>query len=262
MRSRELLAKAGVRLPKVIAVDWDGTLSTLRQGGPRVLRAFLAEAFREAGLDPESHPEAIRHFVHGAAGSTAHTQARKMSQLLESLGGRPFSCVERAGDALSRGYEQRCLARLKWRPRRWLLPGALGLLRDCRRHGIAVHLVTGSPQVSVEEEIRRLRLLPYFTAVHGASPGDGPDFKRLRFESIAARHGIPLCQLGVVGDGPGEMRAGQALGCPLVGIAIEESRHHACEVKARILRDLGVVLITDRLCRVLPLLSQQMKQEP
>ncbi len=253
--------RAGDPLPKVIAIDWDGTLSTLRQGAPGVLRTFMLQAFRDAGLDPAAYQEEIRIFVHSSAGSTAHTQAQKISHLLESLGGRPFSNTTVAGDALSCGYDQRCLARLKWQPRRWLLPGAVGLLTECRRRGIAVHLVTGSPQASVENELRHLRLISYFTGVHGASPVDGPDFKRLRFEAIATKHGIPSSELGVVGDGPAEMRAGKVLSSPRIGIAIEESRHHYCEVKAQILRDLGVEHITDRLCRVLPLFSQQLKQE-
>jgi phosphoglycolate phosphatase-like HAD superfamily hydrolase len=61
--------KTGDPLQKVIAIDWDGTLSTLRQGGPRVLRTFLSQAFQDAGLDPGAHSEAIRIFVHGAVGA-------------------------------------------------------------------------------------------------------------------------------------------------------------------------------------------------
>ena len=82
--------RAGDPLPKVIAIDWDGTLSTLRQGAPGVLRTFMLQAFRDAGLDPAAHQEEIRIFVHSSAGSTAHTQAQKISHLLEFLGGRPF----------------------------------------------------------------------------------------------------------------------------------------------------------------------------
>src|SRR5436305_11932970 len=72
--------------------DFDGTLSLIREGWPRVMVGMMVEILRAGGLGPEPEEELWGHverFVMALNGHPTIRQAERFADEIRSRGGRP-----------------------------------------------------------------------------------------------------------------------------------------------------------------------------
>jgi phosphoglycolate phosphatase-like HAD superfamily hydrolase len=225
---REDLPRGGYR---AVLFDFDGTLSLIREGWPKVMVSMMVEALLRTG-PKESEVELSRHveeFVMALNGRPAIFQMTRFAEELRSRGGvagLPAVYLEEYDRRLLRIVAERAREITEGRspPERWAVPGSHGMLTALRERGLKLYLASGTQMRFVRSEADLLRLTPFFGDEIYAPDGDDAAFaKRAVIERILSENNIRGEQLLSFGDGVVETEEVRSVGGTAIAVASDET---------------------------------------
>lgn len=217
---------------RAVLFDFDGTLSLIREGWPRVMVGMMVEILRDLKLAAEPEEELwgiVEHFVMALNGHPTVVQMARFAEEVKARGGNPD-----APTAYLRGYLDRLMSVVqerwdslesgKCRPEDWVVPGAHAILGNLHRRGLPLYLASGTDLEAVRHEGNLLRVLPSFGEhVYAPKVGDAGFSKVRVIESILGSLGIHGEELLGFGDGVVETQEVKRVGGLMVGVASVEA---------------------------------------
>jgi phosphoglycolate phosphatase-like HAD superfamily hydrolase len=216
---------------RAVLFDFDGTLSLIREGWPRVMVGMMVEILRNSHLAGESDEELwglVERFVMALNGHPTVVQMVRFAEEVKLRGGTPDDPRE-----YSRGYLDRLMrvVRQRWDllesgrvgPAEWVVPEAHAILQDLQARGVPLFLASGTDMESIRHEGKLLRVLDAF-GEHVYAPDDGdPTFSKGQVvDMILSTLGLRGEELLGFGDGVVETTEVKRVGGVMVGVASAE----------------------------------------
>src|SRR5262245_60261491 len=136
---------------RAVLFDFDGTLSLLREGWPKIMVRMMVEALKWTGTAETFEELAVltEEFVMALNGRPAYFQMARLVDEVRARGGIPDS----AEDYLAE-YDRRLHAVIRERTReiaegccprhRWAVPGSHSILDALRSRGMKLYLASGT----------------------------------------------------------------------------------------------------------------------
>ena len=215
--------------------DFDGTLSLIREGWPRVMVDLMLDHLRTQRLIREPEPECAARVEAFVMALNGHPTVRQMERFVEEVtarGGTPAApavYLQQYIDALMAVVRGRweALESGRARPEEWVVPNALpaSSVRSGRgrsavrrqRHRLGARLAL---------EVELLRLTPHVGGRVYAAPAKDNDAsfrKRDVIERAVCELGVPGAELIGFGDGVVETQEVKRAGGVAVGVASSEA---------------------------------------
>jgi phosphoglycolate phosphatase-like HAD superfamily hydrolase len=211
--------------------DFDGTLSLIREGWPRVMVGMMADILRLQNLAAEPDEDLwrlVERFVMALNGHPTIRQVERFAEEVRLRGGRPEEPAVYLRDYLDRLM---AVVRQRWgllesgraRPEAWVVPNAHAALRNLQARGVPVFIASGTDLAHVAHEAGLLDLAPFFgDRIFAPRENDRTFTKADAIAGIIRDLGIRGEELLGFGDGVVETQAVRAAGGVAVGVASAE----------------------------------------
>ncbi|HTP59561.1 MAG TPA: PfkB family carbohydrate kinase, partial [Spirochaetia bacterium] len=198
--------------------DFDGTISTIREGWESIMEAVLARrSQRIAGL--------VREYIDATTGLPASAQIHGMVETLKDLSGLDAEALAAEYDQELRTMVDARLERLdagEETADRFMISGLIPFLEALSMAGVELTLASGTPESDVVREAEILGVAQFFHGrIHGSRKGSMADAKQAALERMAAVAG-GFQHVVAFGDGPREIRETGRGGGYAVGVASNE----------------------------------------
>ena len=249
--------------PAHVVFDFDGTLSTLREGweqimGPVMLRAILGDAATSVSAeDFATVSAAARDFIDRTTGIQTLVQMQGLVRLV-----RQFGYVPEADILDERGYKEIYNTELLEMVRGRLakveagrlertdfhMKNAVALVEALRSAGMKLYLASGTDVEDVQAEAAALGFAEFFEGRIYGSVGDvNVEAKRVVLDRIFRDNAIAPQALVTIGDGPVEMRETRKRGGTAVGVCSDERRGFGANLakRRRLIRGGATLLLPD-----------------
>src|SRR5262245_16216994 len=190
--------------------DFDGTLSLIREGWPRVMVGMMVDILRGLKLAEEPDEELwglVERFVMALNGHPTVVQMARFAEEVRVRGGspeKPRVYLQEYLDRLMNVVHQRweLLETGRVSPEAWVVPNAHAILRTLAASGVPLFLASGTDLAAVRHEGALLRVLPFFGEHVYAPADDSPGFSKGRVvDAIISTLGIRGDELLGFGDG-------------------------------------------------------------
>jgi phosphoglycolate phosphatase len=227
--SAELINPALRRGPfRVALFDFDGTLSLIREGWPRVMVDLMTAHLRAHNLVREPDAACAAHvegFVMALNGHPTIRQMERFAAEVAARGGTPSTpavYLQEYLDALM------AVVRGRWesletgtaRPEEWVVPNAHGILRRLQDLGVPLVVASGTDLAHVSREVELLRLAPHVAGRVFAPKDNDANFRKRDVIDRAIRElGVRGADLIGFGDGVVETQEVKRAGGVAVGVA-------------------------------------------
>jgi phosphoglycolate phosphatase len=220
---------------RVALFDFDGTLSLIREGWPRVMVNLMLGHLRAQQLIREPEAECAAHVEGFVMALNGHPTVRQMERFAEEVATRggtpaaPMVYLQQYIDALMAVVRGRwaALESGRARPEDWVVPNAHGVLAALRARGVPLFVASGTDFAHVAREVELLRLGPHVGGRVFAPHNNDASFRKRDVIERAVRDlGVPGAELIGFGDGVVETREVKRAGGVAVGVA-------SCEAGAR-----------------------------
>lgn len=223
-------AKARVGHVRHILLDFDGTVSLLREGWEKIMVPMMLEMISPGALPTPEVEHEVRSYVDQ---STGILTIRQMEWLAQAV--RRYGLAEQVltGAEYKALYVQRILARVgarlaeleaEARQRQdFMVSGVQAWIEALDRRGILLYLASGTDHQDVLNEARILQVDHFFAdRIYGALDDSEAHDKEWIIRRILEHNHLHGDELLVVGDGPVEMRVAAANGAIALGLASDE----------------------------------------
>jgi len=214
-----------------VLLDFDGTVSLLREGWQQVMIPLVVEVLGntprgrgEAGLD-----ETARDYVAESTGRQTIYQMIWLADEVAARGGPRREPEEYKAEYLRRLHE-RISGRLatlesgEASPGDFLVPGARELLDELRGRGVKLYCASGTDEADVRREAGLLGVADAFEDRIWGAQADYRSFsKKMVIERLIAENGLAGPELLTIGDGYVEIEEGARAGGITVGAATAEA---------------------------------------
>lgn len=211
-------------------LDFDGTLSLLRQGWETVMIPVMLEAICGENPPTREIEQEVREYVDR---STGILTIRQMQWLAEAVQRHGLTPVVQTAGAYKAMYLDRLmvlvndrlqrLARGEAVPSDYMVAGAEAFVAGLARRGVRLYLASGTDQADVAREAEALGLLACFEGrVYGALDDNEDHAKERVIQRILDQNHLSGDELLVVGDGPVEIREGALRSALTLGVASDE----------------------------------------
>ena len=208
--------------------DFDGTISTLRQGWEEVMAPLMIGELSPAGGDPAELEAEVQAYIDRSTGILTIHQMEWLAEEAKRRGLAAKTPREYKAEYLRRlmvRVDQR-LARLESgaaAPEEFSLAGSIDFAAGLAARGVRLYLASGTDHHSVVHEAGALGLLEIFSGgVYGALDDSEAHAKDRVIQQILDGLSGPAAELLVVGDGTVEMREAAARGALALGVASDE----------------------------------------
>lgn len=239
--------------PEIAVFDHDGTVSTIRHGWEKIMRAVMMEAItgdRFPMLSPEKISaiyEDIDGMIEKTTGIQTIVQMQMLAEMVRRYGYVPEDEIKTAAEykkiytaALNRAVDvkyKRIAERIN-DPSDFTMKGSLEFIRELGQAGIKVFLASGTDLVDVRKETDAFGTSGLFTGGVFGSVGDissDPKKKVMRdiIKSIGSGADGKEIRAVVFGDGPVEIREGKKNGFLTVGVLSDEDQRFGLNMKKR-----------------------------
>jgi rfaE bifunctional protein kinase chain/domain len=249
--------------PAHVVFDFDGTLSTLREGWeaimePVMVRAILGDAATSVSAEAFAAVSAsAREFIDRTTGIQTLVQMQGLVRLV-----RRFGYVAEKDILDERGYKQiyntelldmvnARLAKIEagqLERRDFHMKNAIPLVEALRSRGMKLYMASGTDVEDVRAEAAALGFDEYFEGRIYGSVGDvNVEAKRVVLDRIFRDNAIMPEALVTIGDGPVEMRATRKRGGTAVGLCSDERRGFGANPakRRRLIRGGAMLLLPD-----------------
>jgi len=212
-------------------LDFDGTLSLLREGWQAVMVPLMVEKLREtpAGRNDPDIETTVRNYVAASTGRQTIYQMVWLAGEVARRGGEARDPQE-----YKKEYLRRLGERIRGRreaaesgaasPESFLVAGARAFVEGLRARGATLYCASGTDGPDVLREAALLDMARYFEGrIWGAQPDYETFSKKMVVERIIAVNKLSGPELLVVGDGFVEIEEGRAAGGLTLGAATDEA---------------------------------------
>ncbi len=239
--------------------DFDGTISTLRQGWEQAMIPVMLEAICGSHpVTPEIEHE-VREYVDRSTGILTIEQMRWLVDAVRRHGlvGEPLTAaqykqiyLERLLVTVNERVER--VARGEVPPSAAMIAGAEEFVRALYERGVKLYLASGTDHPYVLREASVLGIDHYFIGgIYGALDATEANNKERIIQRILDEHGLSGNELLVVGDGPVEIREAVARGAIALGMATDEVIRHGWNPhKVRRLTNAGADMLAPDFSRI------------
>lgn len=212
---------------KAVLFDFDGTVSTLRQGWEQVMEPMMVE-YLSRGDSDEKTMHLVRAYIDESTGIQTIFQMKWLAEQVSAQGGDPLDPWEYKAEYNRRLMENVAARReLVGRGRvpagEYLVGGAAACLKLLADRGIRLYVASGTDDDDVRTEAAVLGLDRYFTRIQGAPAGREDCSKDAVLRMLVEEEGFSGDSLAVVGDGKVEIAIGRESGARTLGIASDEA---------------------------------------
>jgi phosphoglycolate phosphatase-like HAD superfamily hydrolase len=213
-----------------VLLDFDGTLSLIREGWQQVMIPMMVDVLRQTGTT-ESADElstAVEEFVMRLNGRQTIYQMIQLAEEVRRRGGQPLEPLQykhRYHDLLLQRIAGRLAALVSGTAAAadWTVPGSHALLENLRRRGLTLYLASGTDVQFVRHEAALLHLTPYFgDHIYGALDQYQNFSKKMVIDRILRDHGLHGEELLGFGDGFVEIEEIKGVGGVAVAVASDE----------------------------------------
>ncbi len=213
-----------------VLLDFDGTLSVLRQGWEPVMQTLMLESISPGQTPPPDLVSEVHEFIDRSTGKLTILQMQWLAAKVQSYGmeKRPLSAGE-----YKKKYLQALMLSVSKRlealesgtvpPETYLIRGASQFVAGLAERGVTLYIASGSDHLDVVHEAQALGLAAYFgERIYGALDESEANGKERVIQRILDEHHLAGKELLVVGDGPVEIIEGSQRGALSLGVASDE----------------------------------------
>jgi phosphoglycolate phosphatase-like HAD superfamily hydrolase len=215
---------------KYALIDFDGTISVIRQGWEEVMIPLMIEMICEGNPPTPEIEKEVREYVDY---STGMLTIKQMEWLAEAVRRHGISKNPRDAYEYKRIYNQRMLLLVEERLRKLfngelnpddlMICGSRRFLQELCEKGVVMYLASGTDHEHVLREAGALRITEYFRGgIYGALDYTEASSKERIIEKILGENNLHGEELLVVGDGPVEIRSAKARSSIALGVASDE----------------------------------------
>jgi len=216
---------------RAVLFDFDGTLSLIREGWPRVMVGMMVEHLRAQNLVAEPEAELWAHIdrlVMAHNGAPTIRQMEVFADELHRRGGTPADTWDYLRDYLDRLL---AVVRGRWRALEtgearaadWVVPNTHAILANVRDRGVPLFVASGTDYDHVAHEARLLGVDTFFPTGINAPKDNDPAFGKGKvIARVLAELGIRGEELLGFGDGVVETQEVKRVGGVAVGVASSE----------------------------------------
>lgn len=239
---------------RVALFDFDGTLSTLRQGWEQVMEPLMLEILAGPTNIDDDLVKMVRSYIDQSTGIQTSEQMRWLTGKARELGRNPeapadpWQCkdiyIERLHHHIRSRRQQ--LEQKAVPADTYLIAGSLELLDWLKHNHVAMYLASGSDEADIIDEAELLGIRHFFEIIAGAKPFDNSCAKEKVIRELLETQQVPAGELVVIGDGPVEIQIGRQIGARTLGLASDEKnrrgfdpRKHERLIKAGAERIIG-----------------------
>jgi phosphoglycolate phosphatase-like HAD superfamily hydrolase len=233
-RGRAEFAPSFAPRPQIshVLLDFDGTLSLIRQGWPEVMLPMFMEMLPPSPGETEDQVRALLYDdIMRLNGKQTIYQMIQFAQRVEERGGQPREPLWYKHE-----YLQRLGERIRWRLeglRHGAIPcddmlvfGARAALKRLQQFGFALYLASGTDEPYVKQEAEILDIARYFGPhIYGAVDNYRSFSKKMVIERILRENKICGSQLLTFGDGYVEIQNTKEVGGLAVAVASDEAHN-------------------------------------
>lgn len=239
-----------------ILIDFDGTLSLIREGWPDVMIPMFMELLpRLPGETDEQLRQLLTDDVMRLNGKQTIYQMIRFAERVRERGGTPLDPLEYKYEYLRR-LENRIKSRKDGLrngtipPDSMLVYGARKALELLVERGFILYLASGTDEIYVKEEADLLDISRYFGRhIYGAKDDYKSFSKKMVIERILSENNIDGAKLLGIGDGYVEIQNTKEVGGFAIAVASDEANNgsgHIDEWKRNRLLSVGAdVVIPD-----------------
>ena len=213
-----------------VLFDFDGTISTLRQGWEDVMVPVMIEAICGKTQPTLEIVKEVREYVDRSTGILTIRQMEWLAEAVarHGLAGAPlppaeYKAIFLQGLMVTVRQRTQQLAKKLATPADYTIGGAADFVRGLAERGVQLYLASGSDHDAVVRETGALGLMPYFEdRIYGALDTSEEHAKDRVIQHILDTYGLHGDELLVVGDGPVEIREAVARQAIAMGVASDE----------------------------------------
>lgn len=211
-------------------MDFDGTLSVIREGWPQVMIPMMVDVLMETP-NHESREEVhavVKEFVERLTGKQTIYQMLQLVEEVKKRGGTPLDPLVYKQRYLDLLWERICqrvydLESGRTPPDERLIMGARRFLEGVTARGVTLFLASGTDLDAVQREARALDIAKYFKGgIYGALPNWTDFSKKKLIAKIISENKLSGPELFVAGDGFVEIEEGRAVGAVTVAVPTNE----------------------------------------
>lgn len=237
----EIIHPARKRSFRFALFDFDGTVSLIRANWREVMLPYFTDVLEKAapGKDRSELEQRAAAIVDGLTGKQTIFQCVELDREVQLLGGEHADPEIYKQGFLNRMEERviRCREGLldgSLRKEDLLVPGIGDLVRTLESKGIRCCLASGTDEKHVRLEARLLGVDQLFSGgIYGARPEQTGGVKEELLNSMIRTGEIDGRSVLCFGDGPSELAAAKTVGGYAVGVAFDEKRQFATDMRKR-----------------------------
>jgi phosphoglycolate phosphatase-like HAD superfamily hydrolase len=211
--------------------DFDGTLSLIREGWPRIMADLMIEVLSETpSCEPEAELKAgVWDFVSRTTGMQTVYQMIGLAREVERRGGAPSDPLDYKKTYVGRlmdhiGARREALRSGAAKPEEMLVPGAGAFLEDLCGRGVQLCLASGTDERYVKEEAELLGVARFFGGRTYGAVDDYKSFSKAKvIERILSENAVDGEGLLGFGDGYVEVENTKSIGGTGIGVATDEA---------------------------------------
>ena len=215
-----------------VLLDFDGTLSLIREGWPEVMLPMFVEMLPAlSGESEEARRCLLFDDIMRLNGKQTIYQMMQLAERIKERGGQPKEPLWYKAEYLRR-LQQRIGSRLdgirqgRLQCDDFLVYGARALLENLQRRKLPLYLASGTDEIFVKQEADLLDLTRYFGKhIYGAQDNYKTFSKKIVVERILRENRISGEQLLAFGDGYVEIQNTKEAGGLAVAVASDEAHN-------------------------------------
>lgn len=217
------------RIIKVALFDFDGTISTLRQGWEKVMEPLMIEMINGDSPPDKELIEKIRDYIDDSTGIQTIHQMFWLEKQVKEYGRNP-----EIKDAwwYKEEYNQRLLKIVKTRtdkllsgelsPEDYRIKGSYEFLEDLHHRGIDIYIASGTDDIDVQREVESIGVKQFAKHIAGAPHLKVDCSKESVIKNLMENQGLKGSELLLIGDGKVEISLGVTAGAITIGAATDE----------------------------------------
>ena len=221
-----------------VLLDFDGTLSLIREGWSAVMLGMFLEMLPGRAGEEAEDRQMLWDDMMRLNGKQTIYQMMQFADRVRERGGQPQEPLWYKHEYLRRLDEKIAGRREAIRTEavgrdKYLVCGSTGLLEELRRRGLHQYLASGTDEPFVKAEAELLGLAPYFgNHIYGAVDDFKKFSKKMVIERILLENQVPGEQLLAFGDGYVEIQNTKEVGGLAVAVASDEANNGSGEFDA------------------------------
>ncbi len=252
------------RAVRHVIFDFDGTVSTLREGWEKIMEPVMVRSIMGEGwerLPAQVYQEVVsrvKDYIDATTGVQTIVQMQGLVGMVRELGFVPESAIKNAG-GYKADYDGELQVMVAERITRlqkgelsvddFMIKGVVHFLEALKSAGVKMFLASGTDEKDVIREAGVLGVARFFEGRVMGSVGDPKvEAKKMVLQRIEAQVGPEgLRGLVTFGDGPVEMRETKKSGGYAVGVATDEPRRFGWNMgkRSRLVRGGADLIVAD-----------------